>query len=1487
MGGRNSLGVRGEPSRLHSDLVSTLNARTGAGNRSAAPRPSGVVETLFHPAVANWFAESFASPTPAQAEAWPAIKAGRHTLIAAPTGSGKTLAAFLAAIDDLVRQGLEAPLPNATQVIYVSPLKALSNDIHKNLEAPLAGIREQLRRSGLPDVEIRTWVRTGDTPAAERVRMRRRPPHILVTTPESLYVLLGSQSGRAMLASARSVIVDEIHAVAPNKRGAHLALSLERLAALCGDRLQRIGLSATQNPIEDVAHFLAGAAADGAPAAEVAIIDAGHQRRRDLSLEVPGSPLEAVMSNEVWTEIYARLTELIAEHRTTLVFVNTRRMAERIARELSDRLGKEAVTAHHGSMAKELRLSAEQRLKRGELKALVATASLELGIDIGDVNLVCQMGSPRSIATFLQRVGRSGHAIGGTPKGRLFPLSRDDLVECAALLDSVRRGELDRLTIPDRPLDVLAQQVVAEVAAQDWPETELYDRLRRGWPFRSLAREDFDAIVRMLGEGFTTRRGRRGSLIHRDAVNGVLRGRRGARTTALTSGGTIPDTADYQVLLEPENQTIGTVNEDFAVESMAGDIFQLGNASYRIQRVERGTVRVEDAKGQSPNIPFWLGEAPGRTDALSAAVSRLRAEIAAWLRSDRSGTTARRWLSEQVGVVAPAADQLVDYLAASASALGCLPTQDMIVLERFFDEAGGMQLVIHSAFGSRLNRAWGLALRKRFCRKFNFELQAAATEDNIVLSLTNAHSFELGDVARYLHSNSVREVLIQAMLDSPMFTTRWRWVAGVSLALPRFRAGKKVPPQFLRMQAEDLVAAVFPDQIACAENLVGEREVPDHPLTNQAIHDCLHEAMDLEGLERLLRRLEAGEIELVCCDLTQPSPLALEALSAGPYAFLDDAPLEERRTQAVMARRWRDPQDASDLGRLDAQAIAKVQSEAWPDPVNSEELHDALLWLGCLTETEARAQAGWSEWLDALARDKRVALLKTREADLWIPAERLTQFHAVWPEAPLEPEIAPPANEPRAAWSGEEALVEILRGRLEGVGPVTPTALAAPLGLEPGAVAAALAALERDGATLKGRFLPGLNDEQWCDRRLLARIHHYTVGRLRAEIEPVAARDFLRFLFSWAHVAEETRLEGPDALPVILSALEGFEAPAKAWETEILPARLKGYQASWLDGQCLAGRTSWARLTPPSPANGAGRARHVGPVGSTPIALIERRRAPLWMALAPQTATAPMSGRAQAVLETLSARGALFFDELAEATRLLRPHLEEALGELVALGLAASDSFGGLRALLVPSGQRKPIGGAKGRGRVLSFDIESGGRWAMINRAPPTNAGDESRDAAVEYAARTLLARYGVVFWRLLTQEPGWLPPWRDLLRVYRQLEARGEIRGGRFVAGFSGEQFALPDAVGLLREMRRRPAAGEWVSLSGADPLNLIGILTPGQRLSALTANRVVYRDGLPVAALTGGKAVMLTELETPDQWEAEKRLVRSSARGRLAHLA
>ncbi|MFO1056381.1 MAG: DEAD/DEAH box helicase [Dongiaceae bacterium] len=941
------------------------------------------LDSLFHPAVAAWFERRFGVPTPAQAAAWPAIRGGRHALIAAPTGSGKTLAAFLAAIDDLLRQGLAGTLPDATQVVYVSPLKALSNDIQRNLEAPLAGIAEVLAAQGLPAVEIRSAVRTGDTPGEERARMRRRPPHIVVTTPESLYVLLGSESGRAMLSTTRTVIVDEIHAVAPNKRGAHLALSLERLQQLCGGRLQRVGLSATQKPIELVADFLVGAGERSLSSPRgrgIEVVDIGYDRPRDLALEVPDSPLEAVMSHEVWEQLYGRLVALIAAHRTTLVFVNTRRLAERVTRQLSERLGDAAVAAHHGSLAKERRLDAEQRLKAGALKALVATSSLELGIDIGDVDLVCQLGSPRSIASFLQRVGRSGHSVGGTPKGRLFPLSRDELVECAALLDSVRRGELDRLAIPEAPLDVLAQQIVAEVAAQEWEADALFALCRRAWPYRALARSDFDALVAMLADGIATRRGRRGALLHHDAVHGRLRGRRGARLTAITSGGTIPDNADYQVLLEPENQVVGSVNEDFAVESMGGDVFQLGNTAYRILRVERGTVRVAAAPGVAPTIPFWLGEAPGRSDELSASVSRLRQGFAGHREGDPGGAATLGWLERELGIAEPAARQLFDYLAAALAALGALPTQGRIVLERFFDESGGMQLVIHSPFGSRLNRAWGLALRKRMCRTFNFELQAAATEDNIVLSLSAAHSFPLAEVARYLRAETVRPMLIQALLDAPMFTARWRWTAGVALALPRMRGGRRIAPQLARMDAEDLVSAVFPDQIACAENLPGDREIPDHPLVRQTIEDCLGEAMDLAGLERLLRGLQSGAIEVVARDVTQPSPLALEVLAARPYAYLDDAPIEERRTQAVMGRRWLDAESAADLGRLDPEAIARVRAEAWPEAATPDELHDALCWLGFLTEAEAAAGPGWTEILAALAQDGRATRPPRRPA---------------------------------------------------------------------------------------------------------------------------------------------------------------------------------------------------------------------------------------------------------------------------------------------------------------------------------------------------------------------------------------------------------------------------------------------------------------------------------------------------------------------------
>jgi len=859
----------------------------------------------FHPAVTGWFERTFGSPTEPQLRGWPAIQSGRHVLISAPTGSGKTLAAFLASLDVLFREGAQTDLPDETQVVYVSPLKALSNDIRKNLQEPLAGIRALLKQTNGREIDVRAEVRTGDTTAAQRHALIKKPPHILVTTPESLYLLLTSESGRRMLATTRTLIMDEIHAVVDDRRGAHLALSVERLAALTKSAsngpLQRVGLSATQKPIEEVARFLVGAnAVDAAGNPDCEIIDIGHRRELDLAIELPKSPLEAVMSNEVWEEIYHHLAELIQAHRTTLVFVNTRRMAERVTHHLSELLGADAVTSHHGSLSAKLRLDAEDRLKRGELKALVATASLELGIDIGSVDLVCQLGATRSIATLLQRVGRAEHKRGGLPKGRIFPLSRDELVECAALLRCVRRGELDRLSIPEKPLDVLAQQLVAAASTEDWDENEFFNLVRSSWPYRKLAREEFNSVVKMLAEGFSTKRGRRAALIHHDAVNHRLRGRRGARLVALTSGGAIPDNADYRVVLDPSETFLGTVNEDFAVESLAGDIFQLGNASWRILRINSGVVRVEDAKGQPPGIPFWLGEAPARTSELSDAVSDLRTEIETLV---IGGQTPSEWLVNEMRLPNEAAEQVSDYFADAYRSLGAIPSQQTLVMERFFDESGGMQLVLHSPFGNRINRAWGLALRKRFCRSFNFELQAAATDDAIVISLGTQHSFPLEEVFRYLNSKTVRDLLVQALLDAPMFTIRWRWNATRSLAVPRFRGGAKIAAPLQRMESENLLAAVFPDQLACLEHIVGDREIPDHPLVKQTVDDCLTEAMDVDGLEEVLRKIESSEIRCVARDLPEPSPLAAEILNARPYAFLDNAPLEERRTQAVYTRR--------------------------------------------------------------------------------------------------------------------------------------------------------------------------------------------------------------------------------------------------------------------------------------------------------------------------------------------------------------------------------------------------------------------------------------------------------------------------------------------------------------------------------------------------------------------------------------------------------
>jgi len=1426
----------------------------------------------LHPAIRNWFSGRFSAPTPCQIEAWPAILEGRHALIAAPTGSGKTLAAFLAVIDRLVREAEGGGLADTTAVVYVSPLKALGNDIHRNLEAPLSGIARELERLGSADIAIRSGVRTGDTPAAERLRMRRSPPHILVTTPESLYILLTSAGGRAMLETAHTVIVDEVHAVAATKRGAHLALSLARLDALAGQRLRRIGLSATQRPINEIARYLCG---EG----PCHIVDMGHRRAWDLGLVLPPSPLAAVMSNEVWGEVYDRLADLIARHRTTIVFVNTRRMAERVARHLSERLPGAApcIAAHHGSLAREHRLAAEARLKEGSLRALVATASLELGIDVGEVDLCCQIGSPRSIATLLQRVGRSGHAIAGLPKGRLFPLSRDDLIECSALLEAARQGELDRLTVPSGAIDVLAQQLVAIIAAEDYDEDRLFDLVREAHPYRALTRSEFEAVVRLLSEGYSGRWGRRAAYLHRDAVNRRLRPRRGARLIAVTSGGAIPEIADYEVREEPGGGFVGTLNEDFAIESMAGDIFQLGNTSWRILRVEQGIVRVEDARGLPPNIPFWLGEAPARTGALSAAVSRLRLGIDT--RLARGGPDeACRWLMEEGGIDEAAAGQMVDYLAAARAALGVIPTERTLVIERFFDEAGGMQLVLHAPLGQRLNRALGLALRKRFCARFNFELQAAATDDAVVLSLSEGHSFPLDEVAGYLNAATVREVLTQALLDAPLFKTRWRWNATISLAVPRRTGARKVRPQLQRILADTFLAAVFPDQAACVENVAGRREIPDHPLVQQTLRDCLSEAMDIEGLERLLGEIARGETQVITRDLSEPSPLAQEILNAKPYAFLDDAPLEERRTRAVVSRRWLDPVSAADLGRLDPEAIERVRHEAWPEAESADELHDALLTLGFLHEAEGQAEGAWPRLFAELRAAGRATVLTAGGLRLWVAVERLPEILALSPDAVTDARVRVPEEYAQVQWEREAALTEVLKARLGALGPVSGAALMRDLRVPQEEVLAALHALESQGVVLRGSFTGGEiecgGEIEWCDRRLLARIHRYTVDRLRREIEPVSGADFMRFLFAWQHVSADNRLCGEAALPAVLERLACFEAPAPAWEADLLPARLSDFDPDWLDRFCLSGQGVWRRRLLNAPGEGAAATLRMAPV-----TLLRRQDLAAWEAItAPAELAALLSPAAEAVRAALGAGGALFFDDLLARLRLLPSQIETALSELAGQGLAACDGFAGLRALCA----RARTGRRRTR-EVRAAQMAAAGRWSLTGmpRAsaalPGAGAGTGGGvpiESGAELAARVLLDRYGVVFRRLCTREP-WLPPWRELVAVYRRREARGELRGGRFLALASGEQFALPEAVGLLREVRRRATSLELVSLSGADPLNLAGIVTPGGTVPR-GSGRVLYLDGVPIASQSGREVRMSGDLDRGAAWEARKALLR-----------
>jgi len=1401
-----------------------------------APTPA------FHPLVADWFAATFQAPTDAQAAAWPAIRSGQDTLVAAPTGSGKTLAAFLTGIDQLIRRGQSQDLDPVTRIVYISPLKALGHDIERNLQNPLAAIRELAEERGVDMPEIRVGVRTGDTKPSRRRTLVTRPPHILITTPESFYLMLTSQRARETLRQVDTVIVDEIHALARDRRGSHLALSLERLNHIARRRPQRVGLSATQRPIQELAAFLTGADDQG-DARSCVTVDLGHQRDLDLGIETPPSDLEAVAPREQWDDIYNRLADLIVQHHTTLVFVNTRALAERVSHNLRDRLGEEGVASHHGSLSRERRLHVEQQLKDGQLKALVATASLELGIDIGSIDLVCQIGSPRSIAVFLQRIGRSGHALGLRPKGRLFPTTRDELVESAALMRTVRAGELDRIVQLVAPLDVLAQQIVAEAACEDWQLDDLFNLFRRATPFRSLTREAYLEIVVMLATGIGDGGGRAAPLIHFDRINNVIRGRRAARLTALQNGGTIPELGDYRVLAEPDDTFVGSVNEDFAIESIAGDIFLLGNTSWQIRRVVQSTVRVIDAQGAPPTIPFWLGEAPGRTIELSQAVGRLRRDVASRL----TDPALVDWLQAECNVSELGAHQISDYLRASHDGLRVMPSDHDVVFERFFDDSGGMQLVVHAPFGQRINRAWGLALRKRFCVRFDFELQAAANDDAILLSLGPQHAFPLEETFRYVTPKNALKSVEQSILYTPMFPTRWRWNLTRALAVPRLRGGKKVAPNIQRMRSDDLMAAVFPEQIGCQENVHGPLTPPDHPLIRQTLDDCLFEAMDVRGLEKVLQRIDDGQIALHARDTTEPSPLAHEILNGRPYTFLDDAPLEERRSRAVATRRAL-PESARDLGRLDPAAIERVVEEAWPQPRDAEEVHDALLGLVAI---DATAVANWNRWLDELSAHGRTAKCEVDGRILWFAAENVDVMRALF-GADAVPNLALPPGAAVQVADREEARRLLLRGHTEVCGPTTPEELASRCGLSAKDVARGLMQLQVSGFILPGHFRDP-NIEDVCDRRLLARIHRLTLDRLRREIEPVAVRDFMRFLIRWQHAAPGHTLYGKTGLRRAIQRLQGFELPAAAWEGAVLPARVRGFRTQWLDELCLAGDVVWGRL---SERNSDPERRSAPATRATPVTLGLREdfdlllQAARWRSGGTDSEAEPpeLAGAARSIDALLSESGALFFEQIVMRTRRLAADVEDGLRDLIAAGRVTSDGYEGLRAIASgwsSTGRRR----WRHTRRAGRFAVGGPpGRWSTLQ---PPAAGIDT-DEVAEAVATTLLDRYGVVF-RDVVRRENFRLPWRDVLRALRRLEARGDVRGGRFVAGFAGEQFALPDAVNALRRARRDPDSGETLRLAAVDPLNLTGVITPDARVPAQPGRSLTLINGWPPASDSG----------------------------------
>jgi ATP-dependent helicase Lhr and Lhr-like helicase len=1497
----------------------------------------------FHPAVRKWFARRFGAPSQVQERGWPVIAeaqkaAGHDVLLCAPTGSGKTLAAFMWAIDRLVGEAEHGALRDEISVLYVSPLKALANDIRINLEEPLAGVRAVAAGDGLDLATIRAGLRTGDTPAGERAAMLRRPPQILVTTPESLFIQLTSPRFRQKLSAVRYVIVDELHAVAGNKRGAHLMLTLERLERLIrtrgASRPTRIGLSATLNPIETLAAFLAGAdvANDGTRnPRRVRIVRADDSPRQlDLQIIAPGPEIGSLATHQHWEAMYDALAALIREQGTTLVFTLSRRWAERIALALQKRVGVDAVMAHHGSLARAERLQAEQRLKRGELKAIVATSSLELGIDVGAVDLVCQVDSPKSIAAAVQRIGRSGHHLGGIPKGRFFALTIDDLLECAAAVRAVRQGHLDEVEIPTGCMDVAAQQIIALATdEEDINETQLLGVLRSVQNFAQLDLPSLRGLLGQMARQLPERIQGANPKIFYDPVNGRVRARRGARLAAITSGGTIPESGNLDVVIASESRKIGDVEEDFAQESSRGDIFSLGSMPWRVLGISKNRFMVEPAPGMAPSLPFWQTEAAGRSRALSTELCELRQRIASLIARSGGEDEAIAWLGSECALEGEAAKQAVAYIRRGLAALGAVPDERTLVVERFFDGLGGTQIVIHSPWGIRLNRGFGLALRKRLCQSFDFEIQASAIDDAILLALNSRHSFPLDNILTLVNSHTAREVLEQALLDAPMFEVRFRHAATRALSIMRSGRGSKVPAWIQRLRSQELITALFPQRNACLDNRPATTALPDHFIVNETMRECLVETADLPGLEALLRGLEDGSIRPVLVDSIAPSVFAHRVLLAWDYSFLDDGERANRRSRTVTMNRAM----AEDVFRnenlaelLSAEAVelvtAEIEGRAPSTRArNADELYELIRLHGCVPcgTIPVRTSAEPTEWLSTLTMQGRLCRVRLGEAEspeVAIAAEDLALFAAAYPDLKVDANSdrdsrrqtagreATPYPPPRGqgegtkigrfASSDEEpdrgtAVEEIVRRALVTSGPLLPVDLVQRLLLPMKEILSALIALEAKGSIFRGHFThvrrdkaftpvnqrieggakdgtdsPEGIDVQWCDRHVLERIHRQTLNLLRSSVEPCNDADFVAFRLKWNGIGEPHQPTGVNGVRHILERMSALAFTPDVWERAILPARVADYRPEYLDLVCMSGEFAWVA----APFHAEFEAHRDFPAT---VAFLPRKGRCHWP---PQEMLA--DAKAQIVAEVLSRFGAQYLDQVAEHANLSERDALSALWRLAAAGLVSNDSFGPLRLLTAAPeaagliGTRRPHREPNRRDAALRARLQSSlsGRWSRVPQYGPEAAAvkitdthdahgvDEAREVAL-----LLLQRHGVLARELMALEQIELS-WQQILFALRRLEYAGTIRRGWFVHALSGEQYALPEALEILRGIRERREPQRQAVISAFDPANPFGVLLPGCGVAREAANLLVIRNGCMIGGLAG-RALM-----TPDDF-------------------